>query len=95
MENKQIKNRNIGIDCLRIVAMIMILFIHFYGREKLQPDFNLSNENYFVAIFLQGMCCVAVNCFFLITGYYTINKKIKFSKILKIWKTTFFIQFHS
>ncbi len=84
------KERKTGIDCLRIVAMIMILFIHFYGREALQPEFNLSDGNYYFIIFLKGMCCVAVNCFFLITGYFTINKSIKFSKTLKIWGTTLF-----
>ncbi len=47
------KERKTGIDCLRIVAMIMILFIHFYGREALQPEFNLSDGNYYFII----LCC--------------------------------------
>ena len=90
MEKQNSKERKTGIDCLRIVAMIMILFIHFYGREALQPEFNLGDGNYYAITILKGMCCVAVNCFLLITGYFTINKSIKFTKTLKIWGTTLF-----
>lgn len=82
--------RNTGIDLLKIICMIMILFIHLIGREELQNNFNPSESNYLIIILMKSFCCIAVNCYFLVTGYYTINRKIKFSKILKIWGTTLF-----
>lgn len=82
--------RNVGLDLAKIICMIMIICTHLIGREELQSGYNLSDTNYYIIKLLSSFCCVAVNCYFIITGYYTINKRVKFSKILRIWETVIF-----
>ena len=39
LENKEemvkVKKRNIGLDCLRIISMIMIVFLHYLSKDQL------------------------------------------------------------
>ncbi len=82
------KTRNIGLDMLRIVAMLMIVCLHIL----LKGDFiNSENIKYCNAIsFLEVICIVAVNCYVLITGFFQVKSEIKMNKIVKIWVKTLF-----
>ena len=64
------KKRNTGLDLLKILCMLMILFMHFTSRETLQSNYNISTVNYLIVRFIDSFACVAVNCYFLITGYF-------------------------
>lgn len=78
------KERNAGLDVLRIVAMIMIVILHILG----QGDFitNTNNEEFYqISIILKIICIVAVNCYVLITGYFQSNSTFKMKKIIIIW----------
>ena len=84
------KKRNIGLDLLKILSMFMILFMHFTSRETLQADYNASEVNALIVKLIDCFCCAAVNCYFLITGYFLVDKKLKLNKILSIWRTVLF-----
>ena len=76
--------RNKGLDILRIIAMIMIVFIHVIGKGK----FRIEDSNvdfYRIALLVRVFCIVAVNCYVLITGYFQIESKFKAKKVIKIW----------
>lgn len=84
------KKRNTGLDLLKILCMLMILFMHFTSRETLQSNYNISTVNYLIVRFIDSFACVAVNCYFLITGYFLVDKPLKLNKVFKIWKTVLF-----
>ncbi|MBQ9312252.1 MAG: acyltransferase [Bacteroidales bacterium] len=75
-----IKQRQSNIELLRIVSMIMILGLHvnFYalGPVSLQ-ELNHRPLGATSRMFFEFLCIVAVNVFIFISGWFSINAKIK------------------
>ena len=82
--------RNIGLDCLRIISMIMIVFLHYLGKGGLLSIENTSNIYHTVYYFIESMCIISVNCYVLISGYFLIKSKFKWKKVLQLWLETLF-----
>ena len=82
--NKQ-KERNYGIDLLRIVSMFMICIMHVLGTGGVLENTTQFSLNYEVAWFVEGVAYCAVNCYALISGFVGVNSKYKFSNIVKLW----------
>lgn len=81
--------RNIGLDLLRIFSMLMIVTLHYLGKG----DFLTYEDNgyfYIITNIMEGLSIVAVNCFVLISGYFLINSKFSWKKVLKLWGETLF-----
>ena len=76
--------RNIGLDILRIIAMIMIVSLHVLGKGKFVSDIY-NAELYKIALIFETLFIVAVNCYVLITGYFQIDSKFKVKKVVSIW----------
>lgn len=76
--------RNVGLDLLRIIAMIMIVFIHILGKGKFISD-DCNSELYQVAYIFENFFIIAVNCYVLITGYFQVDSEFKLKKIVNIW----------
>lgn len=75
-------NRNIGIDLLRIFAMLMIIVLHLLGQGGiLREDLSIYNE---VANWLDICSCCGVNIFAIISGYVGIKSEWKVKRIIKI-----------
>lgn len=77
--------RNVGIDMLRIVSTIMVVFLHVLsqgGILKALGDFNVKGE---IMWFLQIICYSAVNIFALISGYIGFGKKHRIESLLMLW----------
>lgn len=81
--------RNVGLDCLKIIAMLMIVFIHVIGKGMFRYEAN-NVEFYKIALFIRIFCIVAVNCYVLITGYFQIESKFNTKKIINIWGKVLF-----
>ncbi len=82
--------RNSGIELLRIVCMLMILVLHYCSKGgfiSLQVFKSGLSEMSWVA---RAFSIVAVNCFVLTTGYFSIKSKCDYKKVLKIWGQTIF-----
>lgn len=71
-------------ELLRIVAMIMIVTLHYLGKGKLL-ELNNNSITYYVAWFCEALSYVAVNIYVLISGYFTKSTKFKLNKILDLW----------
>lgn len=83
------KNRQSNIECLRILAMLLIVAHHFsvHGGGNFLEQFT---TNYVWTEFISSGGKVGVNLFVLITGYFCINKNPKISNIIFLWLNTFF-----
>ena len=76
------KKRNIGIDLLRILAMLMIIVLHLLGQGGiLRDDLTLFNK---VAYWLEICSYCGVNIFAIISGYVGIKSEWKVKRIIKI-----------
>ena len=83
--------RNLSLDILKILSMVMVIVLHTktYGLSGI--TFELNDKFYWITTALHMFSLVAVNCFVLISGYFTSTSKIKPSKLIMLWTlvTTF------
>lgn len=86
----KIKDRNYGIDIVRIIAIITVLTVHFFLNTDYYstPPYGLSMN---VQSIIRNFCMICVPLFILITGY--LNNKLEYNRsffrglfnILVIW----------
>lgn len=74
-----------NIELLRIIAMLMVVMLHYLGKGKLlptiRPDMGITA---YVAWILESLSIVAVNVYVLISGYFLVESEFKPGKIAKL-----------
>lgn len=65
-----IATRMQGIEVLRVFAIFMVILIHS------TPEYTNSSETNVAALILQSVSRAGFICFFIISGYFALNKKI-------------------
>lgn len=74
-----------NIELLRIIAMCMVIMLHYLGKGDLLPDMSLTmGINEYVAWILESFAIVAVNVYVLISGYFLVEAEFKPSKIVRL-----------
>lgn len=72
------KKRMVNMELLRIVAMMMVVMLHYLGKGNLLPSLTGSmNVNGYVAWGMESLCIVAVNVYMLISGYFLVESGFK------------------
>ena len=80
------KTRYIGIECCRIIAMLMICNLHVLGMGGvLDKVENQKDIYYFLANILEAFSYPAVNIFILISGYVGLYSQFSYKKMSKFW----------
>lgn len=79
------KERNYGIDFLRILSMFMVVVLHTLGNGGVLYSATPLSSHYWICWFLEISSYCAVNCFAIISGYVMLNAKTKISKITGLW----------
>ena len=74
-----------NIELLRIIAMMMVVILHYLGKGGLLPEVGLKMgiEGY-VAWTMETLSNVAVNVYVLISGYFLVESEFKFGKVLRL-----------
>ena len=95
------RKRNANMELLRIIAMAMIVVLHFFKHSGYLPESSVAVEGAslnglnIIAIVMESFCIVAVNVYLLISGYFSIDSKWKPSKLLgflcRVWFYTLLI----
>ena len=81
----EVKSRQSNVELLRIVAMLMIITLHFLGHGNVLNSYTTdSYGEYMIYSFVKGLCMIAVNCFILISGYFGVDSRFKPEKLLKL-----------
>ncbi|MBO5144524.1 MAG: acyltransferase [Lachnospiraceae bacterium] len=98
------KNRQLNYELLRIIAMLMIVCLHYLGKGGLLPEPSGADMNAvgYMAWLIEAFCLVSVNVYVLISGYFGVDSisvqtdenPISFRKVLrrpcKIWHQVLF-----
>lgn len=85
------RERNVGIDLLRIVSMMFVLTLHVLGHcGVLNSAWRTGVFHYRTAYFLEIAAYCAVNCYALISGFVGIKSKYKYTNIVMLWLQVFF-----
>lgn len=80
---------NVGIEALRVLAMLMIVSLHYLGFGGVIHTPDAANYN--VGWLLESFSYVAVDCYVLISGYLLINAtNFRFKKVFDLWLQIFF-----
>ncbi len=90
------KKRMANLELLRILAMLMIIVMHFLresgvllGKEAALASQQLQAVNV-LAFFLEAFCIVAVNVYVLISGYFATQSSFKAAKVIRFLGQIYF-----
>lgn len=85
------KERNYGIDLLRIVSMYMVVVLHVLKQGGILDNIPMFGSHYGMSWLLEIACYCAVNCYALISGYVGIDSdKYDYKRIIILWLQVFF-----
>jgi len=77
--------RQANFEVLRVVAMAMIVAMHFMQRggilQPLSGNITVVNTS---AWLIESFCIVAANCYVLISGYFLIDAKWQLKKLIRV-----------
>lgn len=80
------KERQGNIELLRIVAMLMIVILHYLDKGGILVEFPaVSGATEVFHRFLQVLCIGAVNLYVLISGYFLVESKFTVKKVVLLW----------
>lgn len=89
----KIIERDSNFELLRIVAIFMVLILHYFngGMGGAFNNVKSGTLNYYFMYFIESLSIIAVNLFVLISGYFMCTKKeTKISKVLNLILLTSF-----
>ena len=89
MEN--VKNRNYGIDLLRLVLMFLICLLHVIDHGGILN--NVSGLKYYLYFYLYGVSYCAVDAYAIISGYVSHNRNKNYNRICYLWFQVVFYTF--
>lgn len=84
------KNRSINFEVLRIVAMLMVIALHYLGESGVLLPYENLTYNSVIARFLEAFCYGAVNLYVLISGFFLVDGRFHIDKVVKLWLQVFF-----
>lgn len=83
--------RNSNFELLRIVAILMVIILHYFLAGGAINTLTNNNINYYMVYFLESICIIGVNLFVIISAYFLVDKdKIYFNKIVRLILLTYF-----
>lgn len=87
------RNYCVGMDCLKILSMLMIVCLHILGIGGVDSSIDRSHIAFAMIWMLEIVCLCSVNCYGLVTGflsYDTRPAKLKIRKLIYLWMEVFF-----
>lgn len=86
MEENSKKKRKLNFELLRIVAMCMIIGLHYLDKGGIcSPFLESQGTKGLLPWFFEACFMPAVNVYVLISGYFLVGKEIKLKRIFQLW----------
>lgn len=79
------KEKNVGIELLRIISKIMVVTLHCLGHGGVLGNTEPLSVNNNMAWLLEIASCGAVDLYALITGFVCVNAKYHYGRIVELW----------
>lgn len=84
------KERNYGIDALRILSMFMVVVLHIFNAGGVLDASGRFTSQYEVGWLIQNATFCAVDVYALISGYVWVNAKYRYRNIIELWLQVLF-----
>lgn len=82
--------RKTNYELLRIVAMLMIIALHYLDKGGILPKLNTDfNGAGYVAWLVEAFCLMAVNVYVLLSGYFGVESHWRIQKAVTLWGQVF------
>jgi hypothetical protein len=91
--NDMVKERNYGVDLLRLVLMFMVCMLHTLGQGGILKACEVGTLQYKTYWLFEILSYCAVDGFAIISGYMAIDKPRKYEKLVDMWFQAFFYSF--
>ena len=78
------KSRNMSIELLRIILMLMIVTLHYLGHGGMLESIPAGGKRYIFVWTLETFSYLGVNGFVLISGYYLAGSSFKMKKLITL-----------
>lgn len=78
------KTRLANIELLRIIAMLMVVTLHFLGRGGVNSSATLLSGTWVIASVWDSIAIISVDIYILISGYFLIKSQFKMQKLIDI-----------
>ena len=82
--------RLVGLDALRILAMLMIPVLHLLGAGGFLSALSAGSRTWWAASLLNALCFCAVDCYGLISGYVSSGRPHPLARLRTLWLQVFF-----
>ena len=76
--------RHYGLDLLRIISMLMVLFCHVSNYTVNNGMIVSGTVEDYVRQGLIALCIVMINCYILTTSYFLVKQKFRLSRLFKL-----------
>lgn len=84
------RERNLGVDALRILAMLMIVVYHMLGHGWILPLIHETSWKFELLTALNAVCMAGVDCFVLISGYVGVRSRVRYASLALQWARVLF-----
>lgn len=91
--NNMTKERNYGIDLLRLVLMYMVCMLHTLLHGGILEASAVGSVGHKVFWFMEVLSYCAVDSFAIISGYMATDKPKRYEKLVEMWFQAFFYSF--
>lgn len=54
-------------ELLRIILILMVITVHYFGTGKALTELSGDNFNHYITNFIESFCIIAVNTFIIMT----------------------------
>ena len=78
------KSRMANIELLRVIAMLMVVTLHFLGRGGVNSSATVLSGTWILATVWDSLAIISVDLYVLISGYFLIKSKFKTQKLIDI-----------
>ncbi len=81
-----VSKRQTNFELLRIVAMLMIISLHYMVKGYMQSEGvnSAGTPLFYIVRLIEAFCIVAVNCYVLISGYFLVESEWKVGRIVSL-----------
>lgn len=85
------KKRQAGYELLRVIAMLMIVTLHYLDKGQVMPDLteHFAFSDY-LAWLIEAFCLMSVNVYVLLSGYFGVTSSFRVGKAVALWGQVFF-----
>lgn len=80
-----VRQRNLGLDGLRILSMLGVVFLHLITHGMLRVTMSKDVTSRLLVDLFYILCLTSINCFVMISGFCQYGKPVRINRLVNLW----------